>query len=59
MAYHSFRRDIEGDLCKNIIEYMEKNRPTCALYSSDGYKIKINKVPYYLHNRYIIYTVKS
>ena len=52
MAYHSFRRDIEGDICKNIIEYMEKNRPTCALYSSDGYKIKINKVPYYLHNLY-------
>ena len=28
----------------NCVHYLQKNEPTCALYSNDGYKVVVHKV---------------
>ena len=28
----------------NCLSYLQKNEPTCALYSNDGYKVVVHKV---------------
>ena len=29
---------------KNAMEFLDKNNPSCALYSTDGYKMNVHKV---------------
>ena len=32
----------------NCLSYLQKNEPTCALYSNDGYKVVVHKVGKFL-----------
>merc|ERR1712218_105316 len=42
MAFHRDDNDTR-QIYENLIQFSEKNGPSCVLYSNDGYKIDVNK----------------